>query len=106
LEDYCHSLDRRHFVLVGILNFTWRDSKHRSGYNVGRASREPGHGVVRLSADCNYGLVFNLQQDQFEPSQSIACTSQLPTKRRHLYSVELERAVREEKLSVHFVIGP
>jgi len=60
LKDYCHSFDRRHFVLVGILNFIWRESKHRSWYNVGSVSGEPGHGVVRRSADCNYPLVFDL----------------------------------------------
>ena len=32
--------------------------------------------------------------------QRIACASQWPAKRRHLYSVELESAVREEALSV------
>src|SRR5712692_8444698 len=47
--------------------------------------------------------VYQESEGQFEPSQGIACTSQLPTKRRHLYSLELKRAVREEKLSVHFV---
>jgi len=60
LKDYCHSLDRRHFVLVGILNFIWRDRKHHSGYHVGSAAGELGHGVVRLSADGNDRLVFDL----------------------------------------------
>jgi len=40
---------------------------------------------------------------KFEASQSIACTGQSPAKYRHLYSVELKRAVREKQLTVHVV---
>jgi len=93
LKDDCHSLDRRHFVLVGVLDFIWRDCKHHSGYDVSGAAGERGHGVVCLAADRNDGFVFDLQRDHVEPSQRIASPGQSPAERRHLYGLELECAV-------------
>jgi hypothetical protein len=102
-KDYSHPLDSRHFVLVGILNVIGRDLEDHPGDDVGGPAGKPGHGVLGCSADGNHRLLFNLQRDQVEPLQRIALADQLPTKRRDLYSLELERAVREEKRSVRAV---
>jgi hypothetical protein len=98
LEDYRHSRDRRHFVLVGILNVARRDRKHRSGYDIGRPTSEPGHGVARLAADRDDRRVADCQRHQFESLQGIGCSGQSTAKRRHLHRLELKRAVREQSL--------
>src|SRR5260370_15126823 len=85
LENHGHPLDRGHLVLVRALDLVRRDREHRSRYDVGRTSGEPGHTVLRLAPDRNHRLVLDLQSRHLEPAQPAPPAGQSPPDRRRLH---------------------